>query len=261
MREIPSSLDPAVVTEIDRRLATVIDEHDVRIPWAIESGSRAWGFPSPDSDYDCRFLFVRPREKYLSLWPERDVIETPLDDTYDVNGWDLAKTLKLIAKGNATAIEWLRSPIVYMGEESFRDGLLALAGDIVDRNAVGRHYLHVALQQRAGAPTLKRFFYVLRPATALRWLNTHPDEAVPPMDLPTLLAESEVTDEVRDAALELIAVKSDTREMGVGSPPDALERFVTAELERADHFESTVPQHDLARVQAVTDEFFREQLG
>jgi predicted nucleotidyltransferase len=261
MRAIPSSLDPAVVAEIDRRLASVIDEHDVRIPWAIESGSRAWGFPSPDSDYDCRFLFVRSRDHYLSLWPERDVIETPLDDTYDVNGWDLAKTLKLIAKGNATAIEWLRSPIVYTGDEGFRDELLALAGDIGDRVAVGRHYLHVAQQQRAGAPTLKRFFYVLRPATALRWLDTHPGDAVPPMDLPTLLAESDVTDEVRDAALELIAVKSETREMGVGSPPDVLERFVTAQLDRAAHFETDVPKHDLVRVQALTDEFFRAQLG
>ena len=71
-----------------------------RIPWAIESGSRAWGFPSPDSDYDCRFLFIRPRDQYLSLWPARDVMEPPLDKTYDVNGWDLAKAVKLVVKGN-----------------------------------------------------------------------------------------------------------------------------------------------------------------
>lgn len=90
----------------------------MRIPWAIESGSRAWGFPSPDSDYDCRFIFVRPRDHYLALWPARDVIETPLDTTFDVNGWDLAKAVRLIAKGNATAIEWLRSSIVYAGERA-----------------------------------------------------------------------------------------------------------------------------------------------
>jgi hypothetical protein len=102
-RAVPSSLDTTVVAEIDRRLSAASAEHGVRIPWAIESGSRAWGFPSPDSDYDCRFLFIRPREQYLSLWPARDVIETPLDNTYDVNGWDLAKTVKLVVKGNATA--------------------------------------------------------------------------------------------------------------------------------------------------------------
>ena len=74
MRAVPASLDPAVVAEIDRRLTSVGEVHGVRIPWAIESGSRAWGFPSPDSDYDCRFLFVRPRAEYLSLWQARDVI-------------------------------------------------------------------------------------------------------------------------------------------------------------------------------------------
>ena len=120
MRAVPSSLDPAVVAEIDARLAGVETEHGVRIAWAVESGSRAWGFPSPDSDYDCRFLYVRPREDCLSLWPARDVIETPLDAVFDVNGWDLAKAVRLVVTGNAVASEWLRSPIVYPGDALFR---------------------------------------------------------------------------------------------------------------------------------------------
>lgn len=104
VRSIPPSMDSDVVAEIDRRLRAVEQNDDVQIPWAIESGSRAWGIPSPDSDYDCRFLFVRNRDRYLSLWPERDVIETPLDKTFDVNGWDLAKSVRLIAKGNAYGV-------------------------------------------------------------------------------------------------------------------------------------------------------------
>ncbi|GAA2955745.1 hypothetical protein GCM10010459_08190 [Microbacterium schleiferi] len=180
VRAISPSLDPRVVAEIDARLSAVAVEHDVRIRWAIESGSRAWGFPSPDSDEDCRFIFVRPPDRYLSLWPERDVIETPLDAVFDVNGWDLAKTVRLIAKGNATAIEWLRSPIIYSGDPDFRDRLLTLALAVAERASVGRHYRYVALQQRSSPPSLKRFFYVLRPAAALRWLAVHPDEAVPP---------------------------------------------------------------------------------
>ena len=260
MRAVPSSLDTTVVAEIDRRLSSVSEEHAVRIPWAIESGSRAWGFPSPDSDYDCRFLFIRPREQYLSLWPARDVIETPLDKTYDVNGWDLAKTVRLVVKGNATAIEWLRSPIVYTGDEAFRDGLLTLADAVVERSAIGRHYLHVANRQQAGAATLKRFFYVLRPAAALRWLEVHPHIAVPPMDLPTLLAEGDVDDEVREAAHELIAVKAQTRELGTGTPPAVLARFVTAELDRAAHFESAAPERDPAVTRALADQYFTAQL-
>lgn len=260
MRSIPSSLDPAVVAEIDRRLAVVETDHEVRIPWAIESGSRAWGFPSPDSDYDCRFLFVRAPEQYLTLWPQRDVIETPLDKVFDVNGWDLAKTVRLIAKGNATTIEWLRSPIVYTGDPTFRDALLALANQIAERSAIGRHYFHVANQQRKGTVTLKRFFYVLRPAAALRWLEVHPMSAVPPMDLPTLLEEGDVDVDTRDAAAELIALKSHTRELGTGNPPSVLERFVKGQLEHAEHFDSMAPTGDLARNRALADEFFRSQL-
>lgn len=260
MRSIPPTLDPIVVAEIDRRLSAITSGEDVRIPWAIESGSRAWGFPSPDSDYDCRFLFVRPRDQYTSLWPARDVIETPLDKTFDVNGWDLAKTIRLIVKGNATAIEWLRSPIVYTGDADFRDGLLALADLIVERSAVGRHYLHVAIQQRAGAATLKRFFYALRPAAALRWLDVNPTTAVPPMDLPTLLQEGEVDDPVRDAAAELIAQKARIRELGTGTPPAVLERFVTTQLERGQQYESVPPTNDPARTRALADDYFRSQL-
>jgi predicted nucleotidyltransferase len=261
MRAVPPSLDPTVVAEIDRRLASVEAEHRVRIPWAIESGSRAWGFPSPDSDYDCRFLFIRPMESYLSLWPERDVIETPLDETFDVNGWDLAKTVALVVKGNATAIEWLNSPIVYTGDGRFRAELLALAEETVERGAIGRHYLHVGRQQRAGAVTLKRFFYALRPAAALRWLATHPDAVVPPMDLPRLLAEGDVDDAVRNAATDLIAVKAQTRELGTGAPPDVLERFVANELDAAASFEEAAPQKDPATVRCIADAFFRAQVS
>ncbi|MCR2764710.1 nucleotidyltransferase domain-containing protein [Microbacterium sp. zg.B48] len=260
MRSVPLSLDPFVIAEIDRRLSSVSTEEDVRIPWAIESGSRAWGFPSPDSDYDCRFLFLRTRDDYLSLWPARDVIETPLDKIYDVNGWDVAKAVKLIAKGNATAVEWLRSPIVYAGDTSFRDELLTLADEIVERGAIGRHYLHVAKKQRAGTPTLKRFFYGLRPAAALRWLETHPTAVVPPMDLPTLLAESDVSDEVHRAALELIALKAETRELGAAPAPAVLERFVVVQLEHAEHFESEPVTNDMDRTCALADAFMRTQL-
>lgn len=261
MRAIPSSLDPLVVSEIDRRLVGVSVEHGVRIPWAIESGSRAWGFPSPDSDYDCRFIFVREPRDYLSLWPARDVIETPLDETFDVNGWDLAKTVKLLVRGNATPIEWLRSPIIYTGESAFRDGLLKLASEVVERSSIARHYLHVARQQQNGTTTLKRFFYTLRPAAALRWLADHPQESVPPMDLPTLLAESSVPQAVADAAAELIAAKAVTRELGTGIAPAILTRFVADELDRAEHFETAQPQRDPAAVRDIADHYFRTQLG
>jgi len=265
MRAIPHSLDTDVVAEIDARLAGVAEGHGVRIPWAVESGSRAWGFPSPDSDYDCRFIYVRTQSDYLSLWPARDVIETPLDHVFDVNGWDLAKAVKLMTKGNATALEWLRSPIVYTGDSAFRDRMLAFADEVVDRDLILRHYLHVAQQRFAAGSSLKQFFYALRPAAALRWLADHPQAALPPMDLPTLLAESSVSDEVRDAARELIAAKAVTRELGSGSRPPVLLRFVDEELQRAERHDEAVASRDsaagLADLRGRADDWFRAELA
>src|ERR1700761_4265874 len=121
LRSIPASFSPDVVALIDARLDAICAEHGVSIPWAIESGSRAWGFPSPDSDYDCRFIFVRPAASQLNPWPDRGVSETPPDHIFDVNGWDLVKGVRLLVKGNAVITEWLRSPIVYAGDADFRD--------------------------------------------------------------------------------------------------------------------------------------------
>jgi predicted nucleotidyltransferase len=137
VRSIPPSFDPDIVDRIDKRLVRIEDDHGVRLPLAIESGSRAWGFPSPDSDFDCRFIFVRGEEDYLSLQPKPDVIELPLEGELDVNGWDLAKALKLMLKGNAVVLEWLRSPIAYRCDPSFRDCFLALARDCADRRLIG----------------------------------------------------------------------------------------------------------------------------
>lgn len=101
---ITDGFDAATVERIQARLDEVERDHGVRVLWAVESGSRAWGFPSPDSDYDCRFFYVRRHDDYLSPWRPRDVIETPLDDVLDVNGWDLIKAIRL-----AAALHWTRT--------------------------------------------------------------------------------------------------------------------------------------------------------
>lgn len=237
VREIPESMDKDAVARIDARLAAICKDHAVAMPLAVESGSRAWGFPSPDSDYDCRFIFVRRREDYLSLWPFRDVIETPLEGVLDVNGWDLAKALKLLLKGNAVVVEWLTSPIVYAGDFWFRQKFMALAEKHLNRNLVARHYLHLGLRQRRayfrdGEPfPLKKLFYALRPAAALRWLRLHPDKAVAPMHFPTLLAECDAPPSVRELAADLIVRKSVTRELGTGEMPFDIAAFIDHEFE------------------------------
>ncbi|MGY1943518.1 nucleotidyltransferase domain-containing protein [Nocardia asiatica] len=262
LRAIPASMDPAVVGAIDDELDRIEREHRVSIRLAIESGSRAWGFPSPDSDYDCRFVYVAPLETYLSPWRTRDVVETPLTDLLDVSGWDLAKALRLLVQGNAVLIEWLMSPIVYRGDPAFRDRLRTVAGEVADRDKVARHYLHLgskqwALFERTGS--LKKVFYALRPAMALRWLREHPAAAVAPMHLPTLLRECDLPAELPSAVTELTDLKSRTREMGSGAVPAPITAFITAEFACAAEAFAKSGHRDLTRARAITAEFFRSE--
>lgn len=239
MRSIPPDFAPDTVADIDGTLDTIVAVEHARIPWAIESGSRAWGFPSPDSDYDCRFIYVRRRSDYLSIWPRRDVIETPMIGDLDVNGWDLQKALRLMLRGNAVVLEWLRSPLVYRGDAGFRDMLLDLAHAHVDRNAVGRHYLHLGERQRrtyfgdGKSVATKKLFYALRPAAALRWLRLHGDAPFPPMHFPTLMAECDPPRDVAAMTAELIARKAETRELGEAPLPAVIARFVAEEFAAA----------------------------
>ena len=114
------SIAPEMREEIMAKLAGVESDFGVRILFAIESGSRAWGFPSPDSDYDVRFVYVHPMDRYLRLTPGRDVIELPIKDDLDIGGWDLRKALNLLLKPSPVMLEWLSSPIWYMCSPSTR---------------------------------------------------------------------------------------------------------------------------------------------
>jgi len=260
-------MNPDTVAKIDARLAAVRHEQRVAIPLAIESGSRAWGFPSPDSDYDCRFIFVRAADDYLSLFAPRDVIETPLDSELDVNGWDVAKAIKLLLKGNAVVIEWLTSPIVYSADPWFRDAFLALAYRIADRELVARHYLHLGERQRrtyfadSRQVPLKKVFYALRPAAALRWLRCHPTEAVAPMHFQTLLGECDAPDDVRALVLDLIAKKAVTRELGAGELPAPIASFIDAEFAAAHALLKEGPHPASAEAIADAQRFFHEALS
>ncbi|WP_327144711.1 nucleotidyltransferase domain-containing protein [Nocardia sp. NBC_01327] len=263
LRSIPSSMDPAVVATIDGELARIEREHRVTVRLAIESGSRAWGFPSPDSDYDCRFVYVGHLDDYLTPWPGRDVIETPLIGLLDVNGWDLVKALRLLVRGNAVLIEWVMSPIVYSGDPQFLAELRDLAGAVADRDRVARHYLHLGGRQWRlfdESRSLKKVFYSLRPAMALRWLHEHSDKAVAPMHLPTLLDECELPTEFVESVAELTELKSRTREMGSGGVPAPIAEFIAAEFERAAaEFTGNEPAYR-ERAQALAADFFRSQL-
>ena len=120
---------------IRSRLVEIEANDHVRIVYACESGSRAWGFPSVNSDYDVRFIYIRPTEWYLSIDEKRDVIEYPIDELLDITGWDLKKALKLLRKTNPPLLEWLGSPIVYLEKGSFAEKMRQLAKEFYSPTA------------------------------------------------------------------------------------------------------------------------------
>ena len=260
---MPEDFARGPLAEVDSRLAEIVRAEGVAIGLAIESGSRAWGFPSPDSDYDCRFLFVRPAEQYLSPWQRRDVIETPLVDDIDLNGWELGKALRLLLKGNAVVIEWLMSPIVYDGDSRFKEELTAFADRWSSRTGVMRHYLHLGERQRrtyfadGKDVPIKKLFYALRPAAALRWLRLRDGEAVAPMHFPTLIRESEPPPEVLATADELIRLKAETRELGSGPLPPEIDAFVDREFEAARALLPAQAPRLSAEARAEAEDLFR----
>ena len=192
-------------------------------------GPRAWGFASPDSDYDVRFVYVRPRDWYLTIEPGRDVIEIPIDDEMDISGWDLRKALSLLRAGNATVNEWFDSPIVYREAEGFADEVRALAVASYRRDRSFHHYL--ALSTRAHGEAfvaeevrLKKFLYALRTALAATWSLDLGD--VPPMRLADL-ADAVVTDAMTRREIDdLVAAKSGLIEKAVYRVPSELVDFL-----------------------------------
>lgn len=207
----------------------------VRILFAIESGSRAWGFASPDSDYDVRFVYVREPDWYLSLTPKRDVIEVPLTGDFDTNGWDIRKALNLLLKPNPVLLEWLSSPIRYRWNQDACAQLQALACRTAFARACLNHYASVARRhwndyvEGREDVNLKKYLYILRPAMSLAWIREQPT-AIPPMSLPHLMQGVALHQTVRDAVAELLALKSQASELGRGPRLAALDEFITREL-------------------------------
>ncbi len=170
--------EAAVISKVQGLLASVESEEAVRVLFAAESGSRAWGFPSRDSDYDVRFIYVHPRAWYLSIDSEsrRDVIERPVADEIDLSGWDIRKALRLFAKANPPLIEWLSSPLIYTDWNGFRRELSDLLQVYYQPRSCMYHYLHMAQNNRReylNGPIVwvKKYLYVLRPVLAVKWIE------------------------------------------------------------------------------------------
>lgn len=255
-------IDPVVRTEILRRLAAIEEPGDVRILYAVESGSRAWGFPSRDSDYDVRFVFIRRPEWYLSIDLEsrRDVIEKPIVDDIDLAGWDIRKAFRLFAKSNPPLLEWLSSPVTYTVDSAFVDAFRALIPAYYSPVASMHHYLHMARGNqreylRGETVWVKKYFYVLRPLLAIRWLEQ--DRGPVPMLFTDLFAT--VDDESFLAAVEALRQrKMAGDELDRGPAIPEISAFVESELGRLD--EVLVPRQPPKPSLDALDRLFRATL-
>lgn len=259
------AVSPAMRAEVERELARIEETEGVRVLFAVESGSRAWGFASPDSDYDVRFVYARPVPWYLSIEAGRDVIEVPIDDELDVSGWDVRKAISLMMKPNPVLLEWLSSPIRYRWDGSSCAKLRAMAERVAHGTACRHHYLRLAIRQwernieDRERVNLKKYFYVVRPVMALRWLRMRPDE-LPPMNFHDLVDGTDVSADLADALGELLRAKRQAKEIGEAARVDVIDAFVTEEMARADAALSESARRP-APPSAAADELFRDLIG
>jgi hypothetical protein len=253
-----AQIDDQVRQEIDRRLAAIERTEDARLLVAVESGSRAWGFPSPDSDYDVRFIYVRPRDWYLALEPGRDVIEEPITDDIDLNGWDIRKTLGLLLCSNAIVSEWLSSPIRYRPDHPAIARLVDLVRGTFNPRGVALHYANLgrnAAERWLGGSEdvpVKRYFYALRPALAIRTLRLQPT-TLPPMNLHDLVMACDLPKSIVETIQELVEAKSRTRELGNARRAPELDNLIRDELSRAAELPERLPSLD---DRAAANQFF-----
>jgi uncharacterized protein len=233
-------VDEYSVQQIRQRLDEVRETERVAIPLAVESGSRAWGFPSPDSDYDCRFVYVRRLDDQIGLFPKRDVIELPLTPVFDVNGWELSKAIKLLVKGNAVILEWLQSPISYLRNEAFCSEMAGLAELVCQRDVLASHYLHLLIQVRkqhfdaSSSVLFKKVFYILRPAMVLRYMRLNSNQRVVPMNFQELCRGSELPKMLQAKITGLLERKSKIKELGMEPVDSSLLEFASAEAALAE---------------------------
>lgn len=223
----------SIQEEITQRLKLIEHQHSVVILFAVESGSRAWGFESADSDYDIRFIYKHAVNWYLSIEKKRDVIEYPVDRVFDFSGWDLQKALKLFSKSNPPLLEWLRSPILYLEQGSFRKDLLALEKKYFSQRACILHYLHMASGNyreylKTETVKTKKYLYVLRPLFACEWIRKN--GTPPPMEFEKLVNETLDISPVRNQVFDLVSRKRKSEELGEGPSIPDLNRYIEETL-------------------------------
>lgn len=249
--------------QIIEELNAIEREEQVRILYACESGSRAWGFPSKDSDYDVRFIYIRPLDWYLSIDEKRDVIERPISNMLDINGWDLKKALKLFRKSNPPLHEWLQSPIQYMENYSVAERIRHISPLSFSPKSCMYHYLHMAKGNyrdylQGEQVKIKKYFYVLRPILACEWIEKY--NSMPPIEFQTLLnALVPEGSELKGVIMELLARKTAGDELDYEPRINPINEFLETKIPYYEQIAHGLRDAD-GRLNDQLDELFRTAL-
>ena len=253
--------------EIRENLERIEKQHKVRILLAVESGSRAWGFASPDSDYDVRFIYMQEPQEYLRIDPVKDTIEWQLDEVLDINGWDLKKALFAIAKGNPSVMEWAVSPVIYREDPQWGQ-IRQTALQYFSEKASLYHYYGLANKTYLGFLTgdmisYKKYFYALRPLLCCRWIERYHE--VPPMEFETLLQlfdgkEEDLNDRLLAAIRDLLTRKAVTVEKDLNPQMPEIIDFIRTECARQKAISAASPDDRKFDLTAL-NECFRRTLG
>lgn len=220
-------------TTILKRIENITSQHNVRILYSCESGSRGWQFPSPDSDYDVRFIYVRPYNSYLSVSEKKLHLDFPVSNELDIYGWDLRKVLQLIRKSNTTPFEWLQSSIIYTEEDGFRQALWSLCNQHFSPRGNIHHYLGIAYGalesiENTNEIAIKKLFYVLRPLLAAKWCMEK--NSIAPMAIGPLMQM--LPESLHLQVQELIVLKGIVNEAHRVVVSPMLRSFIDTEMSR-----------------------------
>ncbi|MCM3114201.1 nucleotidyltransferase domain-containing protein [Neobacillus sp. MER 74] len=247
-----------ILAEINK----IEEQFEVKICLAVESGSRAWGFPSKDSDYDVRFIYIHKKDWYLSIDQKREVIELPINDLLDINGWEIRKALKLFRKSNPPLMEWLHSGIVYYQAFSLVDKLKAIQNQVFLPQSALYHYLNMAKGNfrdylRGDHVKIKKYFYVLRPVLACIWIERY--NTAPPIEFQTLVEELLEEGQLKQEILMLLERKISGDELNLEPKVNAINDFLEKEINRLEEYAKTlkVSNEDMT---PILDNLFRDIL-
>ena len=234
--------------EIQENLTAIEEKNGVRILMSVESGSRAWGFASPDSDYDVRFIYMRPKDEYLRVDALPDVIEWKLDEVLDINGWDLKKALLAFAKGNPNIMEWANSGVIYRSSEIWEQIRGSAFSYFSEKSALCHYYglTKNTLETHLRGETVryKKYFYALRPLLCCRWIERY--HQVPPMEFQKLLglfdgSDPDLNTELYDAIQILLERKAVTEEKTMNPHMPVIRDFILSESVRQKEISDALP--------------------